>query len=134
MYFYRLRTVNPYLRRFAETMQDEISEFALKNNLDGDLAKQLARKVQMDPEQPPLSKKERAYASSFNQDSETLASSPEFAWLVNLLTQYGSAISHLMYKFKKGFKPGKTTSESTGKGKGGRKTNQKKNKGTKTPD
>ena len=56
-------------------MQDQISNFAFKNSLDGDLAKQLARKVQMDPEQPPLTKKERAFASSFNQDSETLASS-----------------------------------------------------------
>lgn len=112
MYFYRTSTGNQYLRRFAETMQNQISEFAFKNGLDGDLAKQLARKVQLDPEQTPLTKKERAYASSFNQDSESLGSTPEFSRLVTLLTQYGSAISHLMYKFKKGFKPGKTVNQA----------------------
>ncbi len=39
MYFYKLRTGNPYLIRLAETLADDISTFAELNGLEGDLSK-----------------------------------------------------------------------------------------------
>jgi hypothetical protein len=59
-------TKNRFIRRFAKGMAKEISQFAEKNKLNGDLAIKLNNDLVASGE-PPLSVKEKAWASSFCQ-------------------------------------------------------------------
>jgi hypothetical protein len=62
---------NFYIRRLAETLCVEISQFAEKHGLNGDLAITLNNTL-MAKGFPPLTSKERAWASSFNQNLVSL--------------------------------------------------------------
>jgi hypothetical protein len=90
LYFYKLVTGNLYLRRLAVTMQNEISKFAEVNKLDGDLARQIDRSIrtQQDVEKIiPLTHKERAWCSSFNQDNPYIDENQDLKRLSILLTR-----------------------------------------------
>lgn len=69
LHIYSTVTGNKYLRRLAQALATEISQFAEKNNLDGDLAKTIEPAIMQD-EDLPLSAQERAWASSFNQNNK----------------------------------------------------------------
>jgi len=66
-------TNNILLRRFAQAMAPQISEYAEQNNLSGDLAIRL-NTLAMSKGGPPLNSKEKAWASSFCQCIFDLAS------------------------------------------------------------
>jgi hypothetical protein len=66
-------TGNWYLRRFAEAMSKEISEYAARNNLNGDLAIRL-NNLAISKGGPPLNTLELAWASSFCQNRVDLSS------------------------------------------------------------
>lgn len=69
---YRRVTGNNFLRRLAETLACEISQFAEANNLRGELATRINNKLQMSGE-PPLNNREMAWASSFCQGLTNLS-------------------------------------------------------------
>lgn len=94
LYFYRSLTGNNFLRRLAECIADDISKFAEKNNLSGDLAQQIDRHLRgCEPDESgkrpaKLTPKERAWCSSFNQENPTLDSDADLkVRLGNLLAQ-----------------------------------------------
>ncbi len=66
-YAYQKVTKNPYLRRLAEALAKEISEYAESQGLSGDLAKKINNRLQAN-QQNLLTPKERAWASSFCQE------------------------------------------------------------------
>jgi hypothetical protein len=65
-YAYQLVCKNNHIRRLAEALNLEIGKFAEKFGLNGDLAITLNNML-MEKGFPPLTAKERAWASSFNQ-------------------------------------------------------------------
>lgn len=72
---YERVTKNKYLRRMAESMADKIGQFAEAKGLNGDLALKLNNSLLAEKE-PPLTVKEKAWASSFSPaipDLEKLA-------------------------------------------------------------
>lgn len=92
MFYYHMITKNEHLRRLAEPIADEISKFAETNGLSGDLAKQIDRRLRATVDENgkspgPLTPKERAWCSSFNQDNATLNTDPGLARLGRLLAQ-----------------------------------------------
>lgn len=66
MSIHKAVTGNNFLRRLAETLAPQISGFADAKNLQGDLAKSINNTLIAQGE-PPLSAKEKAWASSFCQ-------------------------------------------------------------------
>jgi len=62
---YQRVTGTVYIRRLAEYFATDISRFAERYNKDGDLAVQITLSIPLD--QPPLTRAERAWCSSFNQ-------------------------------------------------------------------
>lgn len=69
---YRRVTGNTYLRRLAETLTVEISQYAKANNLRGELATRINNKL-LSTGNPRLNDKEIAWASSFCQGLTNLA-------------------------------------------------------------
>lgn len=65
MYAYETVTKNPYLRRMAEFLATNISHFAEKNKINGDLFNKINLLITTKDE--PLTQQERAWCSSFNQ-------------------------------------------------------------------
>lgn len=66
-------TGNTYLRRFAQAMSKEISEYAANNNLNGDLAIRL-NNLALSKGGPPLNSVEKAWANSFCQNRTDISS------------------------------------------------------------
>ena len=64
---------NNHIRRLAESLATKISEYAEINNLNGDLAKKINTSLIRKGESP-LTPKERAWCSSFNQNNMEIAS------------------------------------------------------------
>lgn len=76
VYIYELVTQNPHVRRLGETLGSEISIFAERRGLSGDLAKQInSRRLAKNLD--PLSPRQKAWCSCFNQNNEVLSSDPE---------------------------------------------------------
>jgi hypothetical protein len=75
-YYYQQATGNTFLHRLAEHLSTNISQYAEKNNIDGDLATRLNNYV-LTKKESPLTPKERAWASSFNQKNPELANVSE---------------------------------------------------------
>jgi hypothetical protein len=85
MFAYRTNTKNVFLRRLAETIANSISTFAQKNNLEGDLSKQINNKLKAKNE-TILTPKERAWCSSFNQNNPTMEGDPDLKRVASLLS------------------------------------------------
>lgn len=83
---YNSETKNKYLRRMAEFLANESSSFAEKNNLIGDLANQL-NIYRLAEGHPPLTPKQKAWASSFNQNNPKLESDAELLDVAKLLAK-----------------------------------------------
>lgn len=80
---YRRVTDNDHIRRLAETLGVEISEYALANKLDGDLAKSFNNKILAKGDQAPLTPTERAWSNSFLQDNPKVSEvAPRIAQLL----------------------------------------------------
>lgn len=73
LYEYKQVMKNNHIRRLAEVLATKISEYAETNNLDGDLAKKINISLIRKGESP-LTLKERAWCSSFNQNNMEIAS------------------------------------------------------------
>lgn len=71
-YACHLTTGNIFLRRFAQAMAPQISNYAEINNLNGDLAIRL-NNLALSKGGTPLTTKEKAWASSFCQNSPELS-------------------------------------------------------------
>lgn len=86
-YACHMTTDNTYLRRFAEVMSKEVSEYALKKNLNGDLAIRL-NNLAISKGGPPLNSVELAWASSFCQNRVDLSSLAGVLRIATLLAEY----------------------------------------------
>ena len=73
LYEYKQVMKNNHIRRLAESLATKISEYAEINNLNGDLAKKINTSLIRKGESP-LTPKERAWCSSFNQNNMEIAS------------------------------------------------------------
>ena len=94
LYAYQRETGNPYLRRLAESLNNQISKFAEANGLDGDLSKQINSRLVASGE-PALTQKQKSWCSSFNQFNNTLEKDTDLNIVAKLL-----AIDYQV-KFKK---------------------------------
>jgi hypothetical protein len=83
---YKQITGNSYLRRLAETLADDISKFAEKHNIKGDLANKMNNKLLAEGK-TVLSTRQMAWCSSFNQDNPTLNSNSELVIVAQLLAE-----------------------------------------------
>lgn len=72
LYCYEMVTGNKYLRRMAEALAVEISQYAEKNGLSGDLGKRIQTRHRASTGES-LTPKELAWCSSFCQDLPNLA-------------------------------------------------------------
>mmetsp|Transcript_9508 Transcript_9508/g.27195 ORF Transcript_9508/g.27195 Transcript_9508/m.27195 type:complete len:216 (-) Transcript_9508:3072-3719(-) len=84
LYEYRFATGNNFIRRLAETLATDISKFAEKNELNGDLSQKMNNSLLRRGE-TPLSLKERAWCNSFNQNNTTLEKETGLKRLPSLL-------------------------------------------------
>lgn len=108
---YNNQTKNKYLRRLAETLANEISSFAEQNNLNGDLANQL-NTYRLSEGLDPLTAKQKAWASSFNQNNPSLETNQELLEVAKLLAR------DFMIKFKSNKTPNKKEKKSSPKRQG----------------
>lgn len=84
MQVYQEVTENRFIRRLAESLATQISNFAEKHNMKGDLAFNLETEEISDGK-PPLTAKEQAWANSFCQHVQNLEqlASPRLRQLLN---------------------------------------------------
>jgi hypothetical protein len=130
MYEYRFATGNNFLRRLADTMASEISQFAEKNELDGEIAQKINNLVLREGD-APLSLIERAWCSSFNQNNPDLSNNENTKRVAILLAKdlYERKNDPKGFKAKKIKSSPKPSPRSKGPGKrnkGGQKKSKNK--------
>lgn len=115
---YKKFTGNLFLRRMAEFLATNISEYAEKHQLDGDLVVSISSILK--EEEEPLTMMERSWASSFNQNNKKLL---EKSSRLEKLLARDKSIRFPRKSTPKGSSPRKP---GPGKRKGGKKGNSPK--------
>lgn len=125
MHAYKMHAGNSYLRRLAEALRDNISTFAEKAGLNGDLGAQLNIES-LKENREPLTARQKAWASSFNQGNPLLEATPELLTVAILLAQDFSRKTNSFNKGKK-TKVSKPSPKRQNKPKNVKPNNVKKN-------
>jgi hypothetical protein len=85
-YNYKMICKNNFLRRLAESLKNKISQYAEANSLDGDLASQINKRLLAEGKDP-MTLKQKAWCSSFNQNNPIMEKDPNLLVVSQLLAK-----------------------------------------------